>query len=63
MEIHFADIHPTGFKTYTLLYKSNRRELKMIKLYKLTKDGIKFVDYGVKNLADSYILQGYIIIY
>lgn len=35
----------------------------MIKLYKLTKDGIKFVDYGVKNLADSYIKQGYIIIY
>lgn len=35
----------------------------MIKLYRLTKDGIKFVDYGVKAMAESYIKQGYIVIY
>lgn len=34
----------------------------MIKLYKIEKNEIKFVDYGVKNKSEDYAAQGYIVI-
>lgn len=42
----------------------NKKEItKMLKLYKITKKGLEFIDYGVKSKADSYSKQGYIVVY
>lgn len=43
--------------------KNIKEITKMIRLYKITKDGLKFVDYGVNSQADNYSKQGYIVIY
>ena len=34
----------------------------MIKLYKIINNELKFVDYGIKNKAEEYTKQGYIVV-
>jgi len=35
----------------------------MVRLYKIIDGELRLVDYGVISQAESYVLQGYIVVY